>query len=411
MALHLEENVSFKRKRDFPLGAAVELETLSADPYPTYAALRRSEPVTWLAGLDMWYVTRADLVHEILMNDTDFSTDSADSTIADTFGLNMLTSDGVLHAQYRKPFQPSFSARAIRENLQDAIGKAIEQLLSPFEPGSEVELRAEIASRLPVQTILLAFGLPVEDEPLLRQWYDDFERALANFTRDQGIRDRARISVAAFHDYIDLKIAEKLQIGDAETLLGRLVHEQMDNPDAALSNDALKRNMSIIFFGGISTVEALILNSIWALAQNDPIRARLCADAGLIDAVLDETMRWMSPVQSATRHVTRDMIFHGVELRNGDTINCMLGAANRDPAMFDRPDCFDIDRPNGASHLGFATGPHLCLGFRLAKVEARAAVLALLDRAPHLRLDMSASNAPAGYEFRQPSRLTLLLER
>jgi cytochrome P450 len=171
------------------------------------------------------------------------------------------------------------------------------------------------------------------------------------------------------------------------------------------SDEEIRRNLSIICFGGISTVEALILNAMWALFEHPEVLRRVREDYALLPSVLEETMRWMSPVQSATRHVKEDMQWRGVTLRKNDVLNCMLGAANRDPHIFDDPDIFNIDRDNLRRHLGFAAGSHACLGFHLAKLEAGIAIEQLLRRLPSLTLDRDASAPPSGYEFRQSRRL------
>lgn len=397
----------FEAKTDFPIGASVNLGALSRDPYPIYAALRSSEPVSWVPKLGMWFVTRADMTREILMRDEAFTTASPHSTIQDTFGANMLASDGLDHKRYRKPFVAAFSPGQIRRYLEPAIEDVVAVLASGFAGKPAVELRGEFASRLPIQTILMTFGLPLADERLFRKWYDDFEHALANFTGDDAIRVRARKSVAEFHAYLQAAIDERGRSGETNTLLGSVVNA---NKGERLTDEEIKRNLSIIFFGGISTVEALVLNATWALAHHRSILARVRNDTSLLPAVLDETMRWLSPVQSATRHVVNDIMFHGIQLRAGDTVNCMLGAANHDPAVFPEPEIFNVDRSNLAEQLGFATGPHMCIGFRLAKAEARIALEALLKIAPDLRLDPAGTSAPDGHEFRQPRVLTLLIK-
>jgi cytochrome P450 len=99
---------------------------------------------------------------------------------------------------------------------------------------------------------------------------------------------------------------------------------------------------------------------------------------------------------------------HGVTLAPGDTINCMLGAANRDPAIFDRPHAYTLHRPNLSRHLGFAAGPHFCLGSHLARLEADCALRALFRRLPGLRLADPAQVEVRGAEFRQPRSLPVV---
>ncbi|MBS0396469.1 MAG: cytochrome P450, partial [Proteobacteria bacterium] len=179
-------------------------------------------------------------------------------------------------------------------------------------------------------------------------------------------------------------------------------------PAARLGDEEICRNLSIIFFGGISTVEALVLNTLWALARSPGALERVRADADCIAAALEESARWRSPVQSATRHVVGDVEFRGVTFRAGETVNCMLGSANRDAEVFERPDEFELARPNARRHLAFATGVHACLGFQVARTEARIALEELLAGLPGLRLDAGGSAPPRGSEFHQCSRLAAI---
>ena len=145
-----------------------------------------------------------------------------------------------------------------------------------------------------------------------------------------------------------------------------------------------------------------MLNALYALSLHPETLERVCRDAALIPKALNETVRWLGPVQSATRHVARELKLHGVVFHAGDTVNCMLGAANHDPAMFDDPEEFDIDRGNVQRQIGFAVGPHHCLGSRLARAEARIALEQVFARLPGFRLDLRRVDGPQGYEFRQP---------
>jgi cytochrome P450 len=384
----------------FPIGASLSSKALARDPYPWYAQLRSREPVSWIEELGMWYVTRYDDVRTILMDDRRFTTASEKSLIFDTFGAQMLTSEGAEHERYRRPVQPYFSAAFIRKSFEAAIETSARALIEDFAAGEVVELRSAFAARLPVQTILTAFGMAPEAETHFRKWYDSFEAALANFTGSEEVRRVARANVRQCHDYLASTMRECAARGERDSLLGALV-----NADGAtrLSDEEIRRNMLIIFFGGISTVEAVILNSLWALFTHPEILARVTGNLTLAGRVVEETLRWRSPVQSATRHVVETTTLYGdIELAVGDTVNCMLGAANRDGGLFPDPDRFDIDRPNVQRHLGFATGTHSCLGFNLAKAEARIALQVLLSELEGLEMLAQESSPPEGYEFHQP---------
>jgi cytochrome P450 len=354
----------------------------------------------------MWYVVGYENVRAALA-DPRLTTVSDRSTIFETFGEQMLTSEGEAHERYRGAAQQFFSPTLIRSQLEPVIAACAESLVKGFARQGRIELRSAFAARLPVQVMLSVCGLPAEAEPNLRAWYDDFEAALANFSGDPRVRDTARASVEEFHALLGGEI-RRVGAQDRRSLVARLVNA---DPPYRLDEDAIKRNLSIIFFGGISTVEALLLNCLWALLETPGALDRVRSDDAQIPQVVEETMRWLSPVQSATRHASEAFAWQGVEIERHDTVNCMLAAANRDPSIFADPDRFDLDRVNSRRHLGFASGAHACLGSQLAKAEARIGLRTLLARLPGLQMDRESSEPPSGYEFRQPRRLTVTWRR
>jgi len=383
------------------LGAGVTLDELSRDPYPIFQRLREAEPISWIDQLEMWYVTRYSHVQEILSDAERFTTRFESSTIFDTFGAQMLTSDGSEQRRYRDQFRAAFTPGAIRSSMEAPVRDCATALVSTIQPNGTAELRAEFAARLPVQSILAMFGLPASEEPRVRHWYDTFEEALANFRHEAPVRIKAREYVAQFHALLQQHLVAA-RVKTAGGLLSELVNKPAVE---RLTDEEIKRNLSIVFFGGISTVEALILDSLYALFSHPATYSRVRTEYSLIPAVLEEVMRWLSPVQSAVRHAATDVELGGVRIRAGDTVSCMLGAANRDPSVFPDPDSFNIDRPNLRKHLGFAYGPHSCLGLHLARLEARIGLETLFSRLPNLRPMPDEPMIVEGYEFRQPKQL------
>jgi cytochrome P450 len=394
------------REKRFPVGREITLEELDRDPYPAFERLRRYEPISWIAALKMWYIVGYEDVRTALLDTFRLTTESAQSTILDTFGAHILTTEGATHERYRQALRHPFTPAFIRTHLEAAIRTAATALIDEVENRGQADMRLSLASRLPIQVILIVCGLQPEVEPQMRCWYDNFEAALANFSGDQAIRTAARRSVAEFHALLDAAINSTTL--DENSLLARLLQAPANE---RLSDDEIKRNLSIVFFGGISTVEALLLNCLWALFGHSNVLQRVQSDLALLPQLIEETMRWLSPVQSATRHVIAPFEWQGIEFASHDTVNCMLGAANRDPSVFTDPDRFDLDRANSRRHLGFATGTHACLGSHLAKAEALIGLEVLLRRLRILRLDRSLTEAPSGYEFRQSRKLTLCWER
>lgn len=392
-----------ERRRRFPLGAGLETATLDEDPYPHLARLRADEPVSWIDSLGMWYVTRHEDVRALLA-DSRLGNDSPHSPVRDTFGPQMLSADGAEHTRWRGAAQRSFGPALIRARLEPAVRAAARRLIAELRPMSLTELRESFAARLPVLTVLAMCGLDPRHEPDLRRWYTDFGAALANFGHDERIREAACSSVRELHAFIAEAIAG-VGYRSPPSLLTDLTA-----PPAGrrLSDEEIIRNLSIIFFGGISTVEALILTTLWAFATHPAELARALSDFSLLPAAIEEAARWHSPVQSATRHVLVDELeFQGVQFLRGEIVNCMLGSANRDMACFPEPDSFTPGRTNIGHHLAFASGTHACLGFRVARLEVTIALEEILAGLPNLEIDLARSSPPRGLEFHQPPALFL----
>ncbi len=239
----------------FPIGATVTTASLSDDPYPLLARLREHEPVSWAQALGQWLVTSRDIGMEVLRDHERFRTDDLRSPIRDTFGAQMLSTEGEAQRRYKSACAPPFNARAAEESrplVEGIVARAVRRLVS----GAPVELRSAFAAPIAVESIARVIGLPVELDAQLRQWYDAFADALMNYERDGATRDRAHAAVRAFRAVIAPRLAAP-DPGDRSLLavLARAHPRLLD--DAEIGSNAL-----IVLFGGIETTEGLIANAL-----------------------------------------------------------------------------------------------------------------------------------------------------
>jgi cytochrome P450 len=377
-----------------------DLATLERDPYPVFERIRSVGPIAWMDALGLYYVVGYTEVRQILLDDVHFSTGTDHSLLFDTFGAHMLTLNGAEQQRQRGPFRGAFAPTAIKARMTDSVKAIANNLIDGFALTKTIDVRSAFAARLPVLAILNLFGMAPAQEPLLRRCYDVFERALSNFDWNEMVRADAKGAAAEFHALLRQQIALVRQ-RPGEDLLSAVVH---DRGAASLSDEEIIRNASIIFFGGISTVEALLLNTLYACARHKVDLKDI--DERRLATIVDEVMRWQSPVQSATRHVTKAIEIAGVAFKPGDTVNCMLGAANRDPNVFSDAEVFAPDRGDASRHLGFATGAHFCLGSHLARLEVSIAIGALFERLPGFAVHDVEHVHLHGCEFRQPRTMT-----
>jgi len=382
----------------YPLGASVTIQALSIDPYPLFVRLRVEEPVTWAPTLDQWLVTSRDIGLEVLRDTERFRTDDPRSPIRDTFGPQMLSTEGEAQRRYKSACAPPFNARAADE-ARPLVSRVVARALDRMAGAGSTELRSALAAPVALEVIARVLGLPASLDTPLRGWYHTFADALMNYTRDGETRARAHATAQAFRD----AIAPRLRAPDDgdRSLLAALARAH----PRLLDDEEIGANALIVMFGGIETTEGLIANALWAILTHQEVLARVRASDDDLERAIEESLRWEPAVQTCTRYVREACTLHGAELPAGAVVQCMIGAMNRDPAYVDDPDRFDPWREPPPAHAAFGSGRHFCLGAAMARVEARLAIRALLDRFPSLQLDRAASAPPVGHEFRKAARV------
>ena len=399
MPAPLPDPDSQARRATFPLGASITLEGLSRDPYPLFHQLRAREPVSWAPALGQWLVTRRDDVLSVLREPETFRTDSARSPIRDSFGAQMLSTEGETQRRYKSACAAPFNTRAVEEGAAPFVRDAVGRLVGQLQRGTGTELRRELAAPLALATVARVLGLPAGLEPQLREWYDTFAEALMNFDGAESMRTQAHRSARAFRD----SIAPSLRAPGA-TEASLLAHLARQEP-RMLDDEEIGSNALIVLFGGIETTEAAIANALWALLTHGDALERARHSAEALAACIEESMRWEPAVQTCSRYAASDIELRGAAIAAGELVQCMLGAANRDPAAYADPDRFDPWRSERIPHLSFGSGRHFCLGAALARLEARLASGALLEACPGIRLDPERREGPRGHEFRKPPSL------
>ena len=392
------------RARQYPLGDRIRLSELAEDPYPHYRQLQEHEPISWVGDTQQWFVTRRQDVLDVLYDTETYTVASPQSLLRDTLGEMMLSLDGAEHRRQRAPFAEAYQPRRLRRLHTEDLHGLVDSLVAPLAARGQGELMSEFCDPLAIISVTQVLGLPLADLEQILAWYDDIAPALANFKRDAAIRARGQAAVAAFGAEIRAHL-RRLAAAPDDSALSAIAH----HPRHHLEEDAIVANTILTIFGGRETTAAMLGNTIGALLQHPEQLAALRADAALLPNALEESLRWDAPVQTATRHVTRPTTLLGVDLEPGEVVQCILAAANRDPAHFPEPERFDIRRPRAADHLSFAIGPHYCLGAPLARLEGQIGLQALFAALPDLRLRDDAEAAglarPYGHEFRGPRAL------
>ncbi|TDC79483.1 cytochrome P450 [Actinomadura sp. 7K507] len=356
----------------------------SEDPYAAYDELRASGPVH---PIDFPRGATAFLVvdHEhgrAALNDPRLSKDSARSSVPVDgelfFGGTMLAMDPPDHTRMRALVAKAFTGRRV-ERLRPRVREIAGELLDGIAARGEADLIEEFAVPLPIQVICELLGVPASDRPRFREW----TAVLTVPALTAEARERRREAARAFNDYLVKVIAER-RAGPEDDLISGLITAR--DGDAALTEAELLGSIALLLIAGHETTVNLIGNGVLALLRAPGQAGLLRERPELLPSAIEELLRYDGPVERASQRIAlEDMEIAGTPIPKGAWVHVSLGAADRDPAVFEEPGRLDVTRAP-KRHVAFGHGLHFCLGAPLARLEGQIAIGALLDRFPGLAL-------------------------
>ena len=366
-----------------------------ANPYPAYQALREAGPLHWSTEFfgGAWLLTRHADVEQVL-RDPRFSAQRTGGWVTDReetkgelagfqqlFARAMLFLDAPDHTRIRKVLNAGFKPAQIQA-LEPFIAQTVAELLDAVGDAPRFDFMQAVARQLPTRVIAKMMGIEEAANADFAVWSDDLAVFIgAPLATHQQAR-RAQASLLAMGRYFEQLIAERRQ-NPGDDLVSRLLQAEADG--ALLNHAELLAQCAMLLFAGHETTRNLLGNGLRALLAHPDQWQRLQQDPNLVPSAVRELLRFDSPVQYTGRRVATDLQLHGQTLRRGDLVVPLIGSANRDPDRHPEPDKLDVAGRDGAS-ISFGTGPHVCIGALLTRIEAEITFRQVLQRWPHLRL-------------------------
>ncbi len=348
------------------------------DPFPVFEEIRAAGRVVWNDLLQGWMIPgHADIVE--VYSDTQGSRFAVMS--AEVFfwfdAPTMITIDGAEHRRLRQPLAKYFTPAAMTRDWEPRIRQVVDELLAPLARGGMFDL-ADFTT-IPVVIVAEMFGVPAERHEDFRRWSNAIVSNIAFGNEESAARREMEQAVVELKQYLAEEI-ERHRRDPRDDLLNVMLN--IPNwTDAEIWSTAI-----LLLIAGYDTTAKLMSNCLVALEQHPDQRRLLIDNPSLVPNAVEEVLRWAGAAQSIVRQVRQDTLLAGTQLATGDILYPLFVAGNRDPSRWEDPQRFDIRRPFKAN-LGFGTGPHICLGAPLARLETKVAVEGLLRIAPeyHLR--------------------------
>jgi cytochrome P450 len=366
------------------------------DPYPVYKRLRDEEPalpVNTLMGV-VYMITRYDDVLAVLKDGRRFSSRANARGIGIVMGRTILEMEGKEHVRHRNIISPFFSPRAMKAEMPELVSGIVHRLIDGFAGAGHADLVQQFTFTFPMEVMASIIGVPVDD-------YHAFHRMALDLI---SVGDDPARGFQAAQDLVAYltPLMEARRVDPRGDLLSKLMHAEVEG--SHLTDEEVLGFLRLLLPAGAETTYRLTGSCLFALLRHPEVYEAVRADRSAIDRLIQETLRWESPVQFVSREATEDLEISGRPVPAGALLSVTVGSANRDERHYADPDRFDLERRND-DHLAFGFGAHFCAGSHLALLEARTALNALLDRLPNLRLDPDQESQVVGLAFRSPNRL------
>ena len=329
----------------------------------------------------MWIVSHYDAVRAASHAHDELS--SAESVARYRARLPMiLTMDRPEHTRLRRLVARDFTREAL-ERWRPAIERLACDAVGDMLAGEEGDVVSQLASPFPVAVIAQVLGVPPADLPDFRQWSDRIADGLAIAPGPGSVRTSAGVlgAVIKLHGYFRAHFERRRRDPGPDVLSGLLASSE----EGQLTDDELFWFALMLLVAGNETTTSLLGTMMLAFAENPEQYARVRDDPRLVPSAVEESLRYLSPIQGLYRTALTDYEVASATIPAGARVLLLFGAANRDPRHYPDPDVFAVDR-NPTDHLAFGSGIHFCLGAHLARLEAAAVLRELVARVRAIEL-------------------------
>ena len=392
-AVSAAQSTAAAEVREAPVADWVTIADLYRDPFPIYRRMREEAPVHWVPAVNRYMVTSYAACHTIEQDDETFSADETGSLMKRSMGHSMLRKDDPEHRVERDSYGSTLRPGTIKNHWKALFEANNDKYLGELEAkGPGADFVWDYAAPYAAENLRLICGFHNATQQDLQRWSQTMIDGTGNYADDAEVWEKSARSSAEVDAAIDEMLPYFRKNPDHSLLSGLA--------SMPIPLEAIRANLKMTIGGGLNEPRDVLGTTVWALLVNPDQLASVQEDPALYAVAFEESVRWVAPIGMYPREATRDTVLEGIRLPKGARIGVVLGAANRDPAVFEDPESYNLHRPK-KPHLGFGGGTHFCAGTWVARAQvAQVALPALFARFPKLCLDPSAETVDAGWVFR-----------
>lgn len=364
----------------------------ASDPYPFYHRLQREDPVHYVPSVNSWWISSYQDVVQVL-SDYRFGRAPLDGFVEESdlppklarikeIPPNMIYTNPPAHTRLRSIVNNAFTPDMV-ERLRPRIEEIASELLDRATTKERLDVIADYAFPLPVLVIAELFAIPNQDADMLKKWSSQIILGLDQIQpRDVHLAAiQARID---FVDYLRQHLTKPERWRKSELLRSLILTKSEEDK---LGANELYSMCVLLLVAAHENTTNVIGNGVLTLMQHPDQLELLRERTDLFQHAIEEILRYISPVQRTTRFALEDVEIHGRQIKKGDLVTALVGAANRDPKVFSNPEEFRVSRIVNP-HIAFGRGIHFCLGAPLARVELTTAFKAILQKCPAMKLEL-----------------------
>jgi len=362
-----------------------------ADPYPTLKALREQDPVHFNPDGSVYLTRHADVLKtyqsRAMLSDkkVEFGKKFGQCPLLTHHTTSLIFNDPPYHTVVRKLLAAAFTPRKLAE-MEPLIASIVDRLIDRISDMNEIDFIDDFSTALPTEVISFMLGIPQEHRHKLRGFSTAILGALDPVVSPERLKS-GNEAVTEFSELLDDLINHRRNHPDTAgqgEVLDSLIFGEVEG--RRLNQEELIQNCIFLLNAGHETTTSFVGSAVGMLLGHPDQHQRLQDDPDLITPMVEEVLRYQSPLQIGNRLASQPIELSGLSLPAGTYIHTSIAGANRDPEVFDAPETFDIGRkPN--KHLAFITGIHVCLGATLARIEGRIAVGRVVQRFPKIQLN------------------------